>query len=364
MGTLLLIRQHQLFWKIGKQTKMVVREVKGLIDTLILTSKEFEIKNKVVGLKTKTIFNNDTGEVEAENSFLRTDNYTLDLNLNGARVVMNPSKIVNGHNFYPADHTVIKTACDLVSEDLQTRGLIIPFDEMRISRLDVVQNGFTKRNPREFNQLLEFMNAKRMEARKYPNGYLFGNKQRAVCFYDKLTELKDIHHFDTGALRLDNGVNVIRAELRFLKTNAVAKNTGFNRVSELYNADSIEHLKDCYKAVLKDTVFRDKNQHQQVQFNFEKEVELMAYIREKYKRNAIDKYLLCSGGLPQLIEKIGTIENLKYIMDKAGYERSHIYRITTELQDLLKLVASIDTKYTDKHTIAQLYEELYNMLVA
>lgn len=304
------------------------------------------------------LFNDNSGKLYfGLSAYLNTELYNLDITTKGLFVQFNPSKIYHDINFYPVSSNQVKIVCNEIAGDLKDNGIQLNFDNMKVSRLDLAKNinvdyGFT-----EYSDLLRCLSGKRMNARDYGTSYLFYNKSREISFYDKIEEMKT-HNVDFSKYDIPLG-NVMRAELRFKQNSVVKRDVGLEKVNNLYDVEYYDYLKNKYKKIISDVVFKNNNLDEQLRFDFVCE---MDRLKSFVGNGGIPRYRKMLG-LNELIKVWSPLDKFKKAVRECGYTRQHANRVIKEIQDDIKDYKKHNKKYED-HTIGLLYDELHTKLVA
>lgn len=308
------------------------------IDKLVLTTRDFSIKNvSVLGQnrnipqgKTEEelpVLGIDTGfghmEMIRANSVYFNDEtgiFNFSVNRTGAQVIFNPSKILHDYNLV-TDLKQVKKAGDLVTKRLHDQGINLTLDSASVSRLDLAKQDIMTRGIYGYSAAFSFMRGKRMTSTGYKDGYRWGNTQHETTAYDKGIE---------SNLPIEN---LIRVEGKFKTTKTVQKRSGIKNYADILQSDS-GHLTDIYNRYLNDVLF-GKNVSFQTSINFEQEVEKLKYFKQK-GRAAVRDYLICNS-INGLISQYGSIDVLFDIMDKAGYSKGQISKERQKIYALMQI---------------------------
>jgi len=353
-----------------------------MIDKIHLYSKDFNVKNgSMLELKQGNI-NLGTGEiknnfplfkiggsyVEGAKAFIPDDKktipYQLDINSLGMLISFNPSKILYQNNFYTANNNGLKMVVEKLENELKEH-IGFNINDCNVTRIDLCKNAAMNLNCFEYQELFRTMEATRCKAKEYPEGYIFGNKQKQIVFYDKIKELIEVQGWKpdtTNTMTELKNKNVLRCELRILKTKSVKEYLGIDKLSTLYPDDNYIELKNRFSQIVSKDVFKKKENSQLELFSFNNEVELLKHFRAIKKRNSIGKYLIYIG-LENFFHRFGNMENFKKALEYAGYERTYIYKVSNDINKQLQSISFMKERFEkNKKSIEGMYQELYSKI--
>jgi len=130
--------------------------------------------------------------------------------------------------------------------------VIADLDKAKVWRLDIFKNVQTSKPYNAYKDVLASLSLKRTYGQMYPEGYLMKNGLREVMFYNKVKELNE--KMGSAYVRQlgFNSENIIRGEVRFLKSREVKKQ-GLEYLKEIPDKWSL--LKQIYHNYM-DEIFK------------------------------------------------------------------------------------------------------------
>ena len=338
------------------------------IDKIMLTISDFEVEtinpfsNRVKTIPGQTIEELPTTLIcrngtEVKGSlFANTDTAQYDIDHRGMRVIFNPSKMYHAYHLTSTGDN-LNRAIDHIVTETQGIGIHANIQEAKISRLDIASQGEMLHAPGMYADAYKLCNGKRMGNRsEYPGGYRMGNKSVATICYDKAKEVRDKD--TTGQVKVSE-TNLLRVENRWQKSDALARSLKFNSLPILLQMHP-EEIKQRNRQFLRDRVFKDKKQGQQLLFDFDSEIQVLQMLMGQYKRGipAILAHLGMAGGnYSDTLSKFGGIEGYFNLMLEAGVNQKTAYRHKSELMNLVRLEAKANIK-REQITPGMLLEEL------
>jgi hypothetical protein len=270
--------------------------------------------------------------------------YSISINRSGLYVNFNPSKIVNGATADPLTD-MVKVAN--VSKDVARRvnefGVKFNLADAEVSRADLAKNKRLKPIS-VYRPAFEIMRGKRMKEAMYKDGYRMGNKHNQAVFYDKSAEA-----------RLEEK-NIIRCEPRFLTKQAVMRTLGVRTFTDFCKMDN-QHIDTTYRDFLMGNVFSITRAGEQLQMDYQNNVELLKHLKSAGK-NSVMRWLLVIG-IFEIIEKHGSVQVIFDIMRDAGFTRQAIDNNRKMIYELCSM-----SNATNKVTVTSLMNELYTAFAA
>jgi len=329
------------------------------IDKLFLNTKEFIVKENTLTVNPGTI-NYQTGEVKeyplfwykgemvkGKNAYLADEKFNLDIDMRGMLINLNPSKISHGNNVNKTDFTQTTEVLEYVGERIKERGIVLPFDETTVSRLDLQNTVQTEHPFFTYLPLFSVLSLNRTVERNYGTGYTYLNQQREFSFYDKIEEQRKKNGKKNGNTA---GVssNLMRAEYRLKKRKPVLKYLGLKTIGNLKNNDVYNELTSAYHGVIKNEVFRNTPQL---------DVKVYKTEIEKFRAIAQSEHRPIETHLRGLLYTSGeySIDELKYIWEASGaVSRQSIHSAVRRLLNSYRY----QTNIPERINIASLSSEL------
>lgn len=336
-------------FKVGKNAPLQVKQ--GVLDCLT---------GEVKGIS--NLYTDQAGqEVSGASAYMNTDHFNLDISNKGLFITFTPAKVLFGNNFYSVTSDQNKIVCQQIQQELEQNDIHLNLGQSKLSRVDIAKNAQTKQPFSVYNSLFSLLTARRMTPVSYGETHSFRNESREVLFYDKLYELTQ-QGVDLKSLDIPKS-NVMRSELRLRSHRVVKRDTELDQLDQLYSREVYEDLRGRYKKIIADLVFHQKEGQDKVVFNYSQEVELLLFMKEKYSRNAIMRYLSLTG-LENVLQVFGSLENFRKVLLGAGFERSYVWRQVRDLEENLKFKSQVKSAHRKDSSISALYEELYSKFVA
>jgi len=336
-------------FKIGSNSPIIIKDLKKFNAKTDLEKIENE-KALFQTLDNKFQFGN-SAELKTDNFFLKIFNKeSLKLNL-----------------FQPENNLDDMTEKDLnlklkqLEKELKDNDIHLNLDNSKLTRLDLKKDIKVNYPVPEYGQLFDFMNISRLDNRKYPNGYLFSNKSKELCFYDKIKHLLTCKN-----IKLDTDIlNLLRAELRLLRHKPIKTLTDLTTVKDLRQVGVIQHLDSCYKKSLKDMFFNlDKKGIKIIKgtmLNFNRTVRELEYYKNNYKRKIIDRYIM-EKGTRQLVQEFGSLKLFRQALLEVGFERTYTYRAIQKVKESIRDSLYL-TQANKDFSLYTAYTELENKIL-
>jgi len=260
------------------------------IDKLTLTTKEFRINRAgETGLTLKTgqyllgedrpedpllFIDRNGGEVRGVGAYLHDKLFTVDINSNGLRVIVNPSKPYHPYTLVN-DTDTLATRMETVHKELKKRGIVTDLNGASINRVDIARNISTNEPVSYYGQVFSFLDMPRSKRQaQYPEGYSTGNNSRGVIAYNKLQECRDEGHDLPGN-------NLLRVEIQNKKTDAVKRFLKLNNYNDLLTC-GVEHCSDMYRHTIKNEVFKIKPLYEQRAITFDNGIDTIRQLKKQH----------------------------------------------------------------------------------
>jgi hypothetical protein len=300
-------------------------------------------------------------EVTASKLYFNAPNVAgFEINHHGLKVAFNPSKIHTGHPFaLLTDLAGISEVASRIMEQADKVG--IDFDPMagKLFRVDPAKQAVMHDPPAQYGQALRYARGTRMNRREYPDGHLFVNSNRELCFYDKCKELTAGRR-KKAAPQLHHTVpeNLLRGEVRLIGTDTIIKDTGCSTLRELVNMDPIL-LAGAYAKNMDRLLFNPLHSGDQLVISFTDDLGFIEDLARQHRKKAWDTYERMHGTL-SLLEQLGGIDGVTRFIwalhDRGGITRSAAYRRITRLKMDLKERATLDTIRGQRSVATRLQE--------
>jgi hypothetical protein len=232
-----------------------------------------------------------------------------------------------------------------VGHELSENGIVLDFEGLKVKRLDLMKQRQLDEPLSSHRAVLSSLSAKRQTTRAYLDTFLIGNQQHQTTFYDKGVEAK-----------VPNLPNLIRCEVRALRSRTVQRIYGIQTVSDLLTTD-LETLTEGYNQHLKGSIF---THHQNPSENLASEIQKLEYYLQTYERSGVNHYLR-NAGIEQVIRKFGSVEALVDTLQSLGLSRQKAHDWKRKLS-VTHSEAIAFAKRSESET-ARLYDNLYSFAV-
>lgn len=347
--------------------------VKTGIDKIALTTKDFGVKNlssdyfgidtstKQGGAKPPYLLTDQAGKtVEAwkayHNSARGIGNYTI--SDKGLLISFNPSKLFNPYQLISTTDKNYPGAFEMINQEMRQIGISCNLAEMRPCRIDIAAQNEMKFPLHHYADAFRLLKGSRMKnQREYEGGFLFGNTQNQTMFYDKQKELE---YQNIGGI-LQGEKNLLRGEVRQLNAKSVGKLFNISTIAD-FNSLASSDIDNIYKTFLNKRIFSRQYISDQLQLDFDTELQILREYRKEKPRLAWKLYIMESN-LDMILLKHGSIENFGLFLMEAGYERTAAHRIKNEIKKMLSKKANHDTR-RGEITTATLLTELQDKFAA
>jgi hypothetical protein len=301
----------------------------------------------------------DGYNLEGKGYYLNTDKARIDLSPFGLKVDFNPSTILHPYKLIE-DRSTLNSAIDQVRKQLDISGIDLDFEGAGLNRLDLTKQAPIVGGPAAYRDVWQSLDGRRMQRnrKQYPDGFEMGNTQRKAVFYHKEKQLREVKALTTGTPK-----DLTRAEVRWIKAKS-AGNTrtgaGIGTLKDLREAEP-EALTDSYNRFLLRDVFRTPDGWQ-TSLDFDTEVELLRQFRKAHPRGGVRQYILLEG-VEAVIQRFGGLDLFAEALNRAGYERTTVYRTLRGLRDAVQKKGFLDNRRGETST-AQKVDFLRNLFCA
>ena len=287
------------------------------------------------------------------------DGTTFDIDHRGLYVAFNPSKLATGHPFELL--TDPSKLMGIASHVLSlANGVGIDFDPLgaALYRVDPAKQSIMPDPVAVYGQALRYARGTRMNRKEYPDGHLFHNSNRELCFYDKHKELNRKGKGRTPPTVLVP-TNLLRAEVRLMGKDTIAKDIGCNTFGELVSIDPLA-LTRTYARNMDRLLFDPLHAGQQLSISFEGHLDYVEDLMTRYGRRAWATYERMNGTLT-LLDAHGGMDGLERFLwalhERGGVSRPTVYRRLKQLRKDLNERASLD-KLRGLRSVATRLEEI------
>lgn len=340
-----------------------------MIDKLWLHSEDFTIENGKIFSYPQGTLDGETGEVTGIKSLFIDDsgknwigakayknfgNFSADIDQRGLLVQFNPSNL-NKTFVGDISHEDYMRVCKDVQLELGMLGIGLNLFDSELVHVDLkrdreVKNPFEMYHPL-FKSLSARKESKTNYTKTYGTSFYFGNNSRKLLFYDKLIELRNRH------IEISGYKNPMRAELRLLKKTPVQTNLEISTLKELSQKPYFSSLDSRYKTIVK-KMFIGQREDNVAGFNFDSEIQVLSYFREKYPRNAVYEYLTMVG-INEIINKFGDLTQFRTLLEACDFDKASIWRWLNRINKKIAESTELRKELKTGEGISALYDELY-----
>jgi len=290
----------------------------------------------------------DGRPIYGQKAFANSDRYNLTVErLEGSEFLslsFNPNKFA--HYYLPTTSTSeMRAQISSVADELSENGIVLDFEGLKVKRLDLMKQRQLNDPLSSHRAVLSSLSAKRQTTRAYLDTFLIGNQQHQTTFYDKGVEAK-----------VPNLPNLIRCEVRALRSRTVQRIYGIQTVSDLLKTD-LETLTEGYNQHLKGSIF---THHTNPNPNMASEILKLEYYIDTYKRSGVNHYLRHSG-IENVISKFGSVETLVDTLKNLGLSPQKANGWKRKLS-IAYSEAIAFAKRSESET-ARLYDNLYSFAI-
>jgi hypothetical protein len=302
--------------------------------------------------------------ITGSRAYINSPEYQVTIDRRGLFLQYTPAVVFHGCNYFSVTSQQNKLVADKVEHDLADKGIYLSLGSSAVSRLDLANNIITDNKVSAYSDLFESLSPKRSRTVKYNTEYYrYGNNSRQAVFYNKIEDLKDkwgkTARYNLDKYGINGSANILRGETRWLRASVIKKDLSVYRLSDTFEKDQYEHLRDCYRAFIRERVFETAGQQQAL--NFETELETLKRYKEQGKNSAIKDYLVYVS-IEKLIQELGSLDKIETLICAAGYSQRTAKRTRQYLQSVLQMRAQQGT--ADPAGITAMYTEILNKLVA
>lgn len=336
------------------------------LDKVVLTSTDYRVRDiyaaRLTGhLTTKYcdgkgtasphLLTDDRGHaVTASKLFDNSGPAQIDIDHRGLRVILNPSKLAaTAGGLLCTDPRDLRTALDMVADDLADRGILADLDRFNLARLDLTRDGHMTRSVATFQPLFNLLSMTRAtKAATYPGGYMTGKGPVTLIMYNKGLE--------AGLDRDD----ILRGELQLNSKGKGKANrlhsAGLYTLADV-RAAGFDGFRDIYRNVIRAEVFTadDINLlNSQVVLpvaDLEAELELLETIFTR--RSVLTRWLQVHSAAA-LLNRANTEQILAAVRAR-GFHRNRVRDFERKLRDMATASARLR---------ADVFGNLYRELVA
>lgn len=218
----------------------------AMIDTVAIYTKEYLHKGDYPdGFKILQQISINTGTIEGFKIVFNSDRLYLTEKDKTLYIHFSLPKLYGlKHNFYALGKDSFKASEDTLHSFLKSFGYEIDLRSFEVGRLDIFKNIMLNYDFITYLPVFAKLNFKRTHKREYVDGFLYANKQRELCFYNKTEELLRNQGFVIDGVEPNR---VMRGELRLLNHKEVMK---YELNSFVSIPDRWEDIKEMYKEQL------------------------------------------------------------------------------------------------------------------
>ena len=297
--------------------------------------------------------------VEGTGAFNNTGGVNLDIYKGCLFVEFNPSKVLNGHNYFIVSSEELNESIDRIGNHVKNIvGINFNIDKAKLSRIDLCKNIKTESPFNIYRDALDTMIDPRympiIDSQTDKGYWKKKNKSRQYVFYDKLQELKNVQKINPESIGI-NSANIMRAELRFMKASVVRNALETETVNQLRQIEHFHHLEDRYKAIMSKDVFKNDSKTGILSAFDDLRGSLIA-VHKWHERDAIVYWAAVNSDLKQY-----PISFIRRIVESAGIINRQ--NIDKNMQKIRQLFGAT-REPTEMRSYESLMDELYGQLVA
>ena len=298
-------------------------------------------------------------KISGQKAYLNTELHQTTVDRWGyITVQFSPLKAVHGYHVASTDE-VLQDRIKTVLKDLTDHhGINANWHESTLHRIDVARNVFMSDPVSTYGNVYSWINAKRSKRQtQYPDGFSTGNDSYGVIFYNKGLESKE-YQADGYVPYLKD--NLLRGELQFKRSKSIQSVFGCKTLDHIRQAGIIQFQNE-YRKVMQDRVFREKTFSKQTSFAFTDHVTVLRELKNSHPRSAINMFFNIVS-VSEIMQKYGSIENLKRVLEDAGFKRNAVYKNIQKFNLLLKINRQLHQ--ADNSVQVKKYHELQYKLTA
>jgi hypothetical protein len=272
------------------------------------------------------------------------DGTSFDIDHRGLYVAFNPSKIHHGHPFaLLTDPSKLMQVGSHVLRLANAVGIDMDPAGAALYRVDLAKQNVMDEPVPVYGQALRYARGTRMNRKEYPDGHLFHNSNRELCFYDKHRELtRKVRGRAPVTTIVPEGL--LRAESRLMGGDAIAKDIGLVTLGQLMTADPIA-LSTAYAKNMDRLLFHPINAGHQLAISFADDLAFIEGLASQSGWGAWDRYERQHGTLG-LVESHGGIDGVERLLwafhERGGISRAGVYRKLKRLRADLRDRAVLD----------------------
>ncbi len=258
-------------------------------------------------------------------------------------------------NEVPMDSDRVCDVASRVSCELEAAGLIFPMKKARLVRVDLAKNVEMAHSVASYTPIFGALQGRKsMNKQDFGGtGFLMGNTQRQVCFYDKGAEMH------AKGLDLDEcPINTLRPECRLMRGRVVTAALGVETLEDLRRG--WEKIPSAYVHSMEQDVFRAKMEQKiGASLDFYEEAKFIMDSEFSRKWQAFKADV----GLLMLVDKFG----LEHVKEFVAFElvedsttvagKRQIKRMHAELEQAAFAIQMSD-EAPDQTPLQELYKEL------
>lgn len=330
------------------------------IDKILLTTKEFRVKN----LSDTNIFGRnvniqqggaplpiysdlDNNRIDANSFYHNGQKGIYDISTKGLAISFNPSKDLHPYNLISTG-VELNNRIEDIKKELNSIGILTDINTMKLSRFDLAKNNQMQYPLPMYHEGLKLLKGKRSDSRSAPDGFYVGNKSHETIFYNKGKELK---HRKIEAITPDN---YLRVEPRYRNTDAVKRYTTIASTYDLINIDSSD-IDTMYKSYLQNVIFSRAKVGSQMLIDFDNEIQVYNALKKQMPKGYFN-YWLQINSIDTLLDMFGSIDNVKRFLSDAGETRQTIHRNINKIKELIATRGVLSSSRKDVTPISLLNE--------
>jgi len=306
-----------------------------MIDTVKLYTENFSIK-KNNRFEVMTRVDYSTGEIKSEKLFCNLPNSNIDIKeLKGDRKLFLQTsipKLLYGTSFYETSENDIERAIQSIEQELELSGVYFDknnLDNFKLSRVDFCKNIKVDHSIMDYLVLLSGFRKSRTDKFEIKKETIsFRNKSQELIIYNKIKEILDTVK-EKNILKLveNKEQNILRVESKLKKKSVIDRELKNNKLKFV---DIFDKNKSRAK-LLKDIncLYADKSN--QLDLNFNENLELLRDIKSKRNRGVFKEFLAIKGVDRLFNEFQYDWEKIKELL-LSVYKKSQVYGIMSELK--------------------------------
>jgi len=339
------------------------------IDKVLLTTSDYSLSKKN-NFDWSVQFSRSSGEKKTKH-WCNSQGINYSINDKGLAVQFNPSKQKHPYHLHGLD--AVAETIDLIQKDCKKQGLSFDSKNSRVSRLDFAKQDEMMHPFLVYAPVYRSLDAKYSpHKRDYGSTFLFGNRSRQTCIYDKKAEV-----LRSRRIKFPEQ-NLMRMETRFMGSRvlkSIAKTPkGFSFTAQDLLEWSDESITAHYTDHIKGRILTmnpDSFDAKELP-SYQEQVEYMKNMYEKFRSKGWLNYWLNGLMLSDdwLLNYFGDQKVIEQIMDDAGLTKEQKYRAKKGFKKLweIPLINSVKDRNSTKGRkgvqIRELYLELVEKFVA